>query len=388
MKKRMIMLLLAGGLMAGLCGCGGSGGDSLPGIVAESEGEAARPTDDALPEIWYTADDLLEMWDAGTITKEEIEEMAAAGEMNDATRREMINYIEQEERYAAMIELIRTNDEGWSVDDLMELYYAGVTWREKVMEMAEAGEFSEEISKDFLFRIGWDEESIAQFANNLYGGNSVGDADAVELLTTYAVEFKDSDGYELRETIQLSPIFTEDDMETVYALWEALGNDISSFPSEDALYSKSYLLRNMRDSGELEYIVGTYAIENLTDGFPITSDNPRNYNGTLFTRHVSAFDEEHDGTASDLLNMHTVSMVVYDNGVTYYGEEHASVISAARMYSDTWGPCAFVIALPNMSTPNRPEGYRYDKTLVLSTGMRFTDTYDPITLEYYSKEVE
>ncbi len=218
--------------------------------------------------------------------------------------------------------------------------------------------------------------------------SSTVDVDTSALLTEHAIEFEDPDGYRIRETIQLSPIFTEDDMETVYTLWEALGNDVSSFPSEDSLYSKSYLLRNMRDSGELEYIIGTYAIENLTDGFPITPDNPRNYNGALYTNHVSAFDEEHDGTASDLLNMHTVSMVMYNDGATYYGEEHSSVISAARMCSDTWGPCTFVVALPNMSTPNRPEGYRYDKTLILSTGMRFADEYDPITLEYYTKEVE
>ncbi len=393
MKREIVMLSLMGGLMIGLWGCGSSG-TALPSEpVAEvgSENASAYATEEILPEVWYTADDLLEMWDAGILSKEKVVEMAEAGQMNDATCREMISYIEQEERYAAIIELIRTSDEGWSVDDLVELYYAGVIWRDEVMEMAEAGEFSEEISKDFLFRIGWDEESIAQFANNLYGGNSVGNVDVAGLLTTHVVEFKDYDGYELRETIQLSPIFTEDDIEIAYALWGALGNDTSSFPSEESLYNTSYLLREMRDSfgcNELEYIIGTYALENLTDGFPITSDNPRSYQGALSTKQVSAFDEEHDSNASHFINVRSVSVVMYLDGATYYGEGNSTILSKAKMYSDTWGPCTFIIALPNGSTPNLPDGYRYDKTLILSTGMCFTDEYDPITLKYYTKEVE
>ena len=392
MKKRFMTILLAGGLVLGLWGCGSSGTalPSEPVTDAEAENTSAYTTDDVLPEVWYTADDLLEMWDAGNLTKEDVVKMAEAGKMNDATFEEMISYIEREEEYAARIETIRASDEGWSVYDLIDLYYAGALSKEAIAEMAATGEIGSETFEEFLARMEWSGESTMQSGENL-NGESLAKNVVEELLAEYVIEFEDFDGYKIRETIQLSPIFTEDDIEIAYALWGALGNDTSSFPSEESLYNTSYLLREMRDSfgcNELEYIIGTYALENLTDGFPITSDNPRSYQGALSTKQVSAFDEEHDGNASHFINVRSVSVVMYLDGATYYGEGNSTILSKAKMYSDTWGPCAFVIALPNGSTPNLPDGYRYDKTLILSTGMYFTDEYDPITLKYYTKEVE
>lgn len=385
-------ILLAGGLVLGLWGCGSSGTalPSEPVTDAEAENTSAYTTDDVLPEVWYTADDLLEMWDAGNLTKEDVVKMAEAGKMNDATFEEMISYIEREEEYAARIETIRASDEGWSVYDLIDLYYAGALSKEAIAEMAATGEIGSETFEEFLARMEWSGESTMQSGENL-NGESLAKNVVEELLAEYVIEFEDFDGYKIRETIQLSPIFTEDDIEIAYALWGALGNDTSSFPSEESLYNTSYLLREMRDSfgcNELEYIIGTYALENLTDGFPITSDNPRSYQGALSTKQVSAFDEEHDSNASHFINVRSVSVVMYLDGATYYGEGNSTILSKAKMYSDTWGPCAFIIALPNGSTPNLPDGYRYDKTLILSTGMYFTDEYDPITLKYYTKEVE
>lgn len=393
MKRKVVMLSLLGGLTLGLWGCGSSGTalPSEPVVDAKAENASAYTTDDILPEVWYTADDLLEMWDAGTLTKEDVVKMAEAGEMNDATFEEMINYIEREEEYAARIDTIRASNEGWSVYDLIDLYYAGALSKEAIAEMVAAGEISSETFEEFLARMEWDGESTIQSGITSESEVFAKGTDMSGLLTEHIFEYTDSDGYEIRETIQLSPIFTEDDIEIAYALWGALGNDTSSFPSEESLYNTSYLLREMRDSfgcNELEYIIGTYALENLTDGFPITSDNPRSYQGALSTKQVSAFDEEHDSNASHFINVRSVSVVMYLDGATYYGEGNSTILSKAKMYSDTWGPCAFIIALPNGSTPNLPDGYRYDKTLILSTGMYLTDEYDPITLKYYTKEVE
>ena len=207
MKKRFMTILLAGGLTLGLCGCGGSSGDSSPSEPgAQEETAIAEPAESALPEVWYTTDDLLEMWDAGTLTKEDVIEIAEAGEMNDGTFEEMMNFIAREEEIAAQSEVIPESE------------------------------------------------------------STVMDVNTAELLTTYAVEFEDYDGYKIRAFCQLSPIFTEDSMKTAYALWEALGNDATTFPSEESLYDTSYLLRGARDSDncdKLEYIIGTYAMENL-----------------------------------------------------------------------------------------------------------------------------
>lgn len=392
MKRRFMAILLVGGLTLGLWGCGGSSDSALPDPATEAQitGSAAYSTEEVLPEVWYTADDLLEMWDAGTLSKEKVVEMAEAGEMNDATFEEMMDFIAREEEYAARIEMIRASDKGWSVDDLIDLYYTGALSKEEITEMVATEEISSETFEEFLARIEWNGKPTVQSGKNLNGESPAEDIVA-ELLAEYAIEFEDFDGYRIRETIQLSPIFTEDDTETMHALWEALGNDVADFPSEESLYNTSHLLREMRDShncNELEYIIGTYTVENLTDGFSITPDNPRSYQGALSTKQVSAFDEEHDGNASHFINVRSVSMVMYSDGATYYGEGNSTILSKAKMCSNTWGPRAFVIALPNGSTPNLPDGYRYDKTLILSTGMYLTDEYDPITLKYYTKEVE
>lgn len=136
-------------------------------------------------------------------------------------------------------------------------------------------------------------------------------------------------------------------------------SDVADFPSEESLYGASYLLRDARDTcgcNKLEYIIGTYMIENLTEGFPITPDNPRTYAGQLATKHVSTTDQEHD----------------------------AVIFGKATMDSDIWGPCTFFVALPNGTTPNRPDGYRYDKIpIILSSHVYFYSDYDAFELTYF-----
>lgn len=213
------------------------------------------------------------------------------------------------------------------------------------------------------------------------------DIDVSALLTEHVVEYEDQDGYTIRETCQLSPIFTEDDAETMYALWEALGNDVADFPSEESLYDTSYLLRDARDTcscNKLEYIIGTYMIENLTDGFPITADNPRTYAGQLATKRIPTTDQEHDATAANFFNVRSVVTVMEPDHAVCYGEQDVVIFGKATMDSDVWGPRAFVIALPNGATPNRPDGYRYDKIpIILSAHAFFYSDYDAFELIYF-----
>lgn len=188
--------------------------------------------------------------------------------------------------------------------------------------------------------------------------------DTLTLLTEYTVEYEDLDGYKIRETIQLSPIFTEDDTETMYALWEAMGNDVADFPSEESLYNAGSSMRYARDADscdKLEYIIGAHTIENLTDGFPITPDNPYPYVGALHAKQVSTDDDKHDANAANSFNARSVSVAIYPDSVAYYSEQYAGILVKSKMHSDVCEPVCFVIALPNGATPNRPDGYRYDK---------------------------
>lgn len=319
MKKRFMAILLAGGLALGLCGCGG--GSSTSAMPTPPE-ETVEPS---------------------------VEDEAVVAE----------NEVETEEADA----------ESYSADELVKMWSSGSLSIEDIEYKTATGEIGYEVYEEFLDAISNNEESTIQpkeTSEDEQPTNSI--VDTSTFLTTYVTEYEDQDGYMVRETCQLSPIFTEDDMETVLALWEALGNDAASFPDEDSLYDKNYLLRDARDSAscdKLEYIVGTYTIENLTDGFSVTPDSPRIYSSRLVAKQVSAFDEDHDGTAASVFNDRYVIVVMYPGGATYYDEEDAGnsgvMLGISKMESDIWGPYTFIIALPNGATPNRPNGYRYDE---------------------------
>ena len=221
------------------------------------------------------------------------------------------------------------------------------------------------------------EETMAEVEVVVEAEDSSIDIGASGLLTEHVFEVEDSDGYKIREIVQLSPIFKEKDMDTVYALWEALGNDVSSFPGKQSLRNENRMLTNY----ELEYVVGTCMIENLTDGFSITPDKPRSY--------AMSFTAEGNGDTATLFNDRSVSVAIRSDRMVYDSDTLSVLIGDARMTSDTWGPCTFVIALPNTHTPNQPDGYRYDE---IQIAFDF-NTYDPydcpdhesLTLEYFGK---
>lgn len=300
MKKRIIALLLAGGLLAGLCGCGGSGGDSLP------------------PEPAITEEH---------IPMEVVEEVAPEDSESE----------EPEEPEDPKTTEVENEQSTWEGED------------------SESGNAS--------------------------------DIDVDKLLTTRAVEFEDMDGYRIRETCQVSPIFTEDDMETMRALWVALGNDIAIFPSQESFYDA----KHMGDFDAMEYIIGTYMVENLTDGFAITPNNPRSYDGVLAPMEDSSVHGWYKEESANYFRYSAVTMVSYTNGTKYYkGTNYAGTISRAKMDSDTWGPRTFIMAIPNVSTPNQPEGYRYDELQIILCGNFHMnkEEYAVFELEYYTKEVE
>ncbi|MCM1156766.1 MAG: hypothetical protein NC314_11540 [Roseburia sp.] len=324
MKRKIVTVLLASGLVLGVCGCGGGGSSSAASTPVAEEDHA--PADIVEPVI-----------------PEEPESVDAASE-------------------------------GYSFDELVEMWSSGTLLREEIVEMAMAGEIDYDVFEEFLAFAdeAWENE-------NLENANVISDIDTSSLLTTYTIEFEDSDGYQIRETVQLSPIFREDDMGTVYALWEALGNDVASFPSKESIRNSNLMLTNY----QLEYVVGTYMVENLTDGFPITSDNPRTY--------AKSLTAEGNSVPATFFNNRSVSVVMYSSGMKYYGDNlFATVIGDARMTSDTWGPRTFVIALPNEFTPNQPDGYRYDEIQVIfsynNQGSYDRSNYDSLKLEYYTKE--
>lgn len=260
---------------------------------------------------------------------------------------------------------------------------------ESEVETEEADAKSYSADEEQLDQISNDAESITQPEESLENENAERDADMLSLLSTHVIEYEDQDGYQIRETCQLSPIFREDDSKDMYALWEALGNDVADFPNEESLYGASHSMEYARDvdsCSNMEYIIGTYKIENLTDGFPITPDNLRTYVRALYAEQVTAGDNEHDANAANSFNLRSVSAVINADGIVCYGEQDAVVIGNLKMTSDTWGPVCFVIALPNGATPNRPNGYCYDKISVEFGNKAYADSgYDVFELNYFGE---
>lgn len=302
MNKKIMAILLAGGLTLGLCGCGGGG------VSAEAPAPVETMTDGS-----YTS-------------METVEE--------------------------ALPEKFEVSDDSDGKEHTTE---------EDLFDRAEESQ--------------WDEGSMV-------------DIDVAELLTTRSVEFEDMDGYTIRETCQLSPIFTEDDMETMRALWTALGNDIAIFPSYESMFDSGH----SDNCDRLEYIIGTYAVENLTDGFPIMADNPRSYEGVLIPIEDGKTPAQYKEYAATHFRYDVVTMASYSNEVAYYASstKSAGLVCDVIMESDTWGPCTFIMAAPNCSTPNQPNGHRYDKLTLVLCGNHHMKGEEFVTFElsYYSKEVE
>lgn len=337
MKRRFIVaMFLAAVLVLSLGGCGSSSGTAVPAVendnYASDTAEPAQGTPQENAGGGYSAEGLFNLWARESFSEEEIQAMVAAGEISNEAYEEFL--------------IIKS-------------------------EYLEANASTEEELEE--------EEATPQTENPTV------DTSVLELLTTRSVEFEDMDGYKIRETCQVSPIFTEDDMETMHALWVALGNDIEIFPSYESMFDPGH-----RDSCDrLEYIIGTYMVENLTDGFSIVADNPRSYDGVLVPIEdgdTPAIYKEYTATH---FRYDVVTMVPYSNKIAYYssGTKNAGLVCDVKMESDTWGPCAFIMAVPNCSTPNQPDGYRYDELTLVLCGNHHMKSEEFVTfdLDYYSK---
>ncbi len=324
MKRRFFAMFLASGLVMGLCGCGSrtvsaddyeaqveqekppiQAGDALISGPTESTIDtmpAGRCLDD------YPVDKLIDMLSSGEITMADIESNVATGDVSYEDYEEILEYFPYE-----------------------------LEPEQDVGKMETGGLLEEPIAN----------VNLANY------------------MSTYVWEYEDFNGYRLRETINLSSIFsdTDDDTADMYALWETLGGTVDEIPSKDELCEMSHHLREYQSTGHLsgvKYIIGTRTVENLTDDFPITVDNPYVVNNEI-TIDGTIDNPDEDANAKYAVTRNATTLLFYDSGRKCEVTVSAGIpLGGAEMISDTWGPVRFIIILPNDVTPNQPNGFAYD----------------------------
>lgn len=326
MKRRFFALFLAGGLMLGVCGCGGKT-VSADDYMAQAEQEktpvqdgssltsdSAGQANDTMSEGRYLGDysvmELVDMLTSGKIAIEDIELDVAMGDVSYEDYEEILTYFPEEQKASTEQEVVQTTTD-------------------KPLE------------------------------------KPVTNVDLPDYMSTYVLEYEDFNGYQLRETISLSPIFsdTEDDLADMCVLWEALGGVAEEVPLKDELCEMSRPLHDYRGTGNLsniKYIIGTRAIENVTDGFSITMYSPYIVNNEIVVD--STIDSPNEDTnARYAVTRNATTLLFYDDGEKCEVTVSAGIpLGGVKMTSDTWGPTRFIIALPNNITPNQPNGFAYD----------------------------
>ena len=167
----------------------------------------------------------------------------------------------------------------------------------------------------------------------------------------------DGDGYTINLTLKISGWMQSDDTARINAAWNQVtyGPEFSASPSEMGFHDGQIYLQNniayvstyywYHDWNDVIYAVGYIDLENVTNGFSITSSNT----------HSVHIDFGNSLCASIKLFYASSTQVIYadqnfgtDTNQGWYGIN-------ALMQSDNWR-VPFVIAFPLNQTPNHPNG--------------------------------
>lgn len=184
------------------------------------------------------------------------------------------------------------------------------------------------------------------------------DIDTSELLTTHVVEYEDQDGYTIRETCQLSPIFRESDMDTLTATWEALGGTVDEIPIGEECYNWDAKLQRSLERSDFsgaQYIVGSWEIMNCTERFDITPDSPRTF---ILNMLMEPDDNALASGVYEAISQCSTTCIFLDGGSEKNKSERGILpFGSVFMDDNHWGPTLFIVTLPDKVTPNSPNGY-------------------------------
>jgi len=210
------------------------------------------------------------------------------------------------------------------------------------------------------------------------------DIDLSEIMTEHIFEDEDLDGYQTQNTVFLSPIFREEDMDTLVATWEALGGDADDIPVREECYNwDSQLQRASERCGfsGAQYIVGSWEILNHTEGFDITPNNSRSF-------ALGIYMEPDDnglqpGVYENISHISTTAYTFFGDGLMKNKSSMGTLsFGYASMDSNQWGPTLFIIVLPDKVAPNLPNGYDCHSLLFSFGSYLYNDKF---YISYYNE---
>ena len=157
--------------------------------------------------------------------------------------------------------------------------------------------------------------------------------------TSYSYTYISFTGYEIKVTLNVSPWVRADDTTTIQGVWgEIKGGD--QFPSLDRFGSAANGYTEKRAA--LFFV--TVSFQNLTTGYSITPQEP-----------LSA--------GTDFFGWMKSALIQYSNKAEYCSTSTGTAVKA-NMTGNKWGPVPMVVVLPNIYTPDTPDG---DNNILSST---------------------
>lgn len=182
--------------------------------------------------------------------------------------------------------------------------------------------------------------------------------DVLELISRGTWDTEDASGYKVQGEIETTDLIRASDWDTVESTFDSF-NSSNELPGFDAVSPDN----SNQDTSAI--LVGTIELNNITDGWDFSESSP--YECKLFFK------------APDLYGNNFSSLcVMYGDGMQKmdFGGVRGYLDTNAVMNSNNW-KVPFVIVIPEMFTPNEPDGSEkvFSTTLIIGgngDGCEFT----------------
>lgn len=195
--------------------------------------------------------------------------------------------------------------------------------------------------------------------------------------STYKYSFTDRDGYQLEETLEISPYIDSSNNDALESAWRELGGNVEDIPRLDYLVK---LLSQWKswEIDEAVYLVGTIQIKNNTNGFDISPDKTHvvrlfiniQHDDVTYDKNSFKYDLPPNAFTFDNSSLgYEYTKMFYAEPITIIGDGNSYGVDYYQSASDYelyWGNAVlnsnnsskikFIMVFPNKKTPDMPNG--------------------------------